>query len=88
MLWEDVQQLREGVTREAFGFNGGDSSRNVEDLSRFCQANHVVLQYLTVDRLHAEGHLRLLIDKDHLAIFWGQYFKLRVGHVSFHCRVS
>jgi len=35
-----------------------------QDLRRLGQAHGVVLQGLAVDRLHTEGHLRLVVDQD------------------------
>jgi len=42
-------------------------------------AHDIVLQDLSVDRLHAEGHLRLLIDEDELGVLRRQQFKV-FGH--------
>jgi hypothetical protein len=40
-------------------------------LAAFGEADDIVLQCLAVDRLHAEGHLRLLVDEDDLAVLPG-----------------
>jgi len=42
--------------------------------------NGIIFQYLTVDRLHAERHLRLLVDEDQLRVLRGQDFQFWVHH--------
>ncbi len=46
---ENVQQFREGVTREALGLNGGQYRWDVENFRCFSQGNNVVFQNLTVN---------------------------------------
>lgn len=41
-------------------------------LAALGQAHDVVLQHLTVDGLHAESHLGLLVDEDDLAVLGSQ----------------
>ena len=53
---------------EALSFDRSDGGRDIEELRRLGQGDHIVLENLTVNRLHAEGHLRLLIDDDQLAV--------------------
>ena len=75
---EDGEQFGIGVAREALGFDGGDGGWDVEGLGSLCQADDVVLENLPVDRLHAEGHLRLLVDEDDLAVLRSEDFEM--GH--------
>jgi len=70
------------VTREGFGLDRGDGGRYLEGLGGFSEADDVVLQGLAVDGLDAEGHLRLLIDEDKLAVLGCEDFKIS-GHWSF-----
>src|SRR5690554_5882000 len=58
----------------------GDGRRHAEGFGRFGQADDIVLQHLTVNRLNVESHLRLLIDKNKLAVLRGEQFKF-AGHV-------
>lgn len=55
------------------------------DLLFHHSARDVVLQNLSVERLNAERHLRLLVDEDDLAVLWGQNLEL-VGHRVFPSR--
>jgi len=48
--------------------------------SRLGEPDDIVLQRLAVDRLHAERHLRLLIDEDQLRVLRREDFELRIGH--------
>ncbi len=48
----------------------------LKTLAALARRNDVVLQRLAVDRLDAEGHLRLVIDDDELAVLRGQDFEL------------
>ena len=43
-------------------------------------ATMLFLSDLPVDRLHAERHLRLLVDEDDLAVLRREDFELRIGH--------
>lgn len=72
------------MAREAFGFDGGNDGRDIEDFRRLRQRNGVVFQHLAVNRLHAKGHLRLLVDENNLAVMWREDFKLSVGHAFTH----
>jgi hypothetical protein len=74
LIRKNFEQLWVGVTREALGFDGRDSRRNAEEVPCLREGNHVILQHLTIDRLNAEGHLRLLIDKQKLGIVRGENF--------------
>src|SRR3546814_482030 len=76
VLGEDLQQFGIGMAREALGLDRGDGGGDIERLGGLGQADHVVLQDLAVDRLHAEGHLRLLVDEDDLAVLRSQDFKI------------
>src|SRR3546814_8183991 len=80
MLGEDGEQFWVGVAREALGFHRCNGGGDAEHLGGFGQRHGVVLQNLAVDRLHAEGHLRLVIDEDDLAIGWRQKLELFIGH--------
>ncbi|MNX96339.1 hypothetical protein D3C86_1286510 [compost metagenome] len=73
------QQFGPDVTAEAFGFDRGVDSRYVEDLRRLGQAHGVVLQGLAVDGLHAESHLRLVVDQDQGGVGWVEQFTNRHG---------
>ncbi|MNE41821.1 hypothetical protein D3C80_1359170 [compost metagenome] len=79
MLGVHRQQLGIGIAGEAVGLDGGDGRRHVEHLGGLGQRHDVVLQHLAVDRLHAEGHLRLLVDEDQLAVLRGEHFEV-LGH--------
>ena len=68
VLRVDGEQFRKGVAREGIGLDRGDRGRDVEDLGGLGKADDIVLQYLAVDRLDAERHLRLLVDEDELAV--------------------
>ncbi|MNY58283.1 hypothetical protein D3C86_1946050 [compost metagenome] len=61
---EHTEQLRPQVAAEALGFHAGEDGRDVEDLRALGQGHGVVLQLLAVDGLHAEGHLRVVVDQD------------------------
>ncbi|MCY1367901.1 hypothetical protein D9M68_756190 [compost metagenome] len=76
---EDGEQFGIGVAGEGLCFDGGDGRWNVEDLCRLGETDDVVLQHLPIDRLNAEGHLRLLVDEDQLAVLGGQDFEF-AGH--------
>ena len=79
VVGEDGQNLRVRVAREALGLDRGDRRRHAEDLGGLGERDDVVLQRLPVDRLHAERHLRLLVDDDQLAVLRGEQFEI-VGH--------
>jgi len=70
------------VAGEAVGLDRGDVGRDVEHLGRLGEADDVVFERLPVDRLDAESHLRLLVDKQELGVLRRQDFELRVGHGS------
>src|SRR5262249_48099551 len=53
---------------------------NVEHLRSLGEADDVVLECLPIDGLHAERHLRLLIDEEDLRVLRGENFELRIGH--------
>src|SRR3546814_19454452 len=72
MLGEDGEQFWVGVAREALGFHRCNGGGDAEHLGGFGQRHGVVLQNLAVDRLHAAGPLRLVIDEDDLALGWRQ----------------
>src|SRR5262249_42943562 len=76
------KQFRIGVTREALGLHRRDSRWEVEDFPCLREGHQVVLQHLTIDRLDAESHLGLLIDKEKLRIVGSENLKLWVGHSS------
>lgn len=57
----------------------GDRRRDLEGACRLGETHNIVLQNLPVNRLDTERHLRLLIDKDELAVLRGQNVKL-AGH--------
>jgi hypothetical protein len=86
MIREHVQQFRVGEARKALGFHRRDRGGDVEYLCRFCQRDNIVLQYLAVNRLDAECHLRLLIDENDLTVGGRQYFKLWITHGVIHPR--
>jgi hypothetical protein len=69
---------------EAFGLYRGDRGRNAKDLGRLGQAHDIILEHLAIDRLDTEGHLRLLIDEDQLAVVRSQHFKFWIAHDVFH----
>ena len=60
------------MTGETLGLHGRDCGRDLEDFGGLGQPDDVVLQDLSVDGLDAEGHLRLLVDEDDLAVLGGQ----------------
>ncbi len=64
---------------ETLGLDRRDRRRHREDLGCLGQRDDIILQHLAVDRLHAEGHLRLLVDEDQLAVLGGQDFEF-AGH--------
>ena len=66
---------------EALGLDRGDGRRDVEHLGRLGERHDVVLERLAVDRLHAERHLRLLVDEDQLAVLRGEELEV-VAHGS------
>ena len=59
--------------------DGGDDRGDVEHLGRLGEGHGIVLQRLTVDGLNTEGHLRLVVDEDHLAVLGGKDFEFS-GH--------
>ena len=69
---------------EAFRFDGRDDGGDVEHLGGLGQAHSIVFQRLPVRRLHAERHLRLLVDENDLAIVGGKDFQFRIGHDVIH----
>ncbi|MNN23432.1 hypothetical protein D3C81_1368300 [compost metagenome] len=72
------------MAREAFRLHRGDDGGDVEHLGGLGQAHGIVFQRLAVHRLHAERHLRLLVDEDDLAIVGGKDFQFRIGHDVIH----
>src|SRR5207253_8432134 len=65
---EYAQDLGPDIATETGGFDGGENRWHVEQFSGLGQRNVVVLQLLAVDRLHAKGHLRLVVNQDQSAI--------------------
>ena len=80
LVGEDVEQLGIGVAGEALRLDRGDGRRDLEHLRRLGERHGVVLQDLAVDRLHAERHLRLVVDEDELRVLRCKDFELRIGH--------
>jgi hypothetical protein len=58
-----------------------------EDFRRLSQGYHVVLKHLPIDRLDAERHLRLLVDKDELTVLGCEDFKLGISHCGLLTRI-
>ncbi len=80
LVGKHVEQLGIGVAGEACRLDGGDGGRDLEHLCSLGEGDDVVLQHLAVDRLHAERHLRLLVDKDELRVQRCEDFELRTCH--------
>src|SRR5690606_35934283 len=68
------QQFGVRIPRETLSLDRGDNGRNRENPGGLRQAYDVVLQRLPVYALHAERHLRLLINEYELAVVRSQYF--------------
>src|SRR6266568_3101014 len=76
---EYIEQLGIGVARETLRLDRGDNGRDFEHLRCLGEGDDVVLQRLAVDGLHAERHLRLVVDEDDLRVLWCEDFELRIG---------
>jgi hypothetical protein len=80
LVGEYVEQLGIGVAGETLRLDRGDGGRDLEHLRCLGESDDVVLQRLAVDGLHAERHLRLVVDEDDLRVLWCKDFELRIGH--------
>jgi len=75
MVGVNGQKFRIGVTGKTFGLDRCDGGWDIKNFGGFCQRDNVVLQGLTIHGLHAEGHLRLLVNKNKLAVVRSEKFK-------------
>ncbi len=69
MSGDDGEQFGEGVARERLSVSTVVIVVGMlKTLLALAEAHDVVFQGLAVDRLDTEGHLRLLVDEDDLAV--------------------
>jgi hypothetical protein len=68
VIWKDGEKLGIGMARETIGLDRRDRGRDTEHFRGLGKRHDIVLQNLPVDRLHAKGHLWLLVDEDDLAV--------------------